>query len=76
MARLNDDLLNLVEVALDAPMTQAELAAVEIMALQTHLDDKEFHNLKQIKIRVLIAQRVNKLKETLACHSGSGEPSS
>lgn len=63
--QLRSDLLNLVELALDIPLSEQEEAAIEIQAryvvgIGAH---SELENLKQLKIRALIAGRVNKIKE-------------
>lgn len=65
MAQLTQDLVNLVEVALDAPMTKLETEAVEAMARAIVGGESklEMDNFRQLKVRLLIAKRVNEIKE-------------
>ncbi len=63
--QLQGDLLNLVELAMDIPLNQEEEEEVDryakyILDIGSH---SELENLKAIKVRALVAQKVNKTKE-------------
>lgn len=72
MATLSQDLLNLCAVALDAPLTKLEQEAVEALALNVANGppELEMDNLRQLKVRLLVASKVNKIKEERANGNG------
>jgi hypothetical protein len=65
MAQLSQAQKNLIEVALDAPLNDDDIVVIDAIAqeiLQEGPED-ELEQLKSIKVNLLIAERVNKLKE-------------
>lgn len=65
MAQLTQELINLVEVALDAPLEQGDEGTIELIAKQI-VDgppEDELAQMKHLKIVLLVVARVNKIKE-------------
>lgn len=67
MAQLSRELINLIEVALDAPMEPGDEGVVEMITKEIlkGSPEDELAHMKHLKILLLVAQRVNKAKERL-----------